>query len=103
MFIDFCFNVFFESYFLLIYFCTCFNREKTIKTELGDLPLEIPRDRKSEFKPILVNDLGSLSEGLEEKIIALQNSKKKLASDLIMTDDNILKNLNKEELIGLFD
>jgi putative transposase len=47
------------------------SREKTFKTEIGELPLKIPRDRKSEFRPMLVNDLGSLSEGLEEKILAL--------------------------------
>ena len=46
-------------------------REKTFKTDFGELPLEIPRDRESSFKPILVNNLGSLSDGLEEKIIAL--------------------------------
>ena len=46
-------------------------RGKTFKTDFGELPLEIPRDRKSSFKPMLVNELGSLSDGIEEKIIAL--------------------------------
>ena len=27
---------------------------KTLKTEQGDLPLEIPRDRQGDFEPVLV-------------------------------------------------
>ena len=40
---------------------------------------------------------------IEEKILKLQEKKKRLASDIIRTDDNILKSLKKEELMALFD
>ena len=40
---------------------------------------------------------------IEEKILKLQAKKKKLASDIIQTDENIMKSLNKNELLALFD
>ena len=40
---------------------------------------------------------------IEEKILKLQAKKKKIASDIIATDENIMKTLNKDELLGLFD
>jgi superfamily II DNA or RNA helicase len=39
---------------------------------------------------------------IEEKILELQSKKKKLAGDLVVTDENAFKSLNKDELIGLF-
>lgn len=39
---------------------------------------------------------------IEEKILALQQKKKKIAQDLISTDENVFKSLNKQELIDLF-
>lgn len=41
-------------------------------------------------------------DSIEEKILELQNKKKKLASDIIRTDENVLKSLDKEELMQLF-
>ncbi|MEM6964373.1 MAG: hypothetical protein AAF573_06380, partial [Bacteroidota bacterium] len=40
---------------------------------------------------------------IEEKILKLQAKKKKLASDIIRTDENILKSLSKDDLMALFD
>lgn len=40
---------------------------------------------------------------IEEKIIELQNKKKKLASDLVMTDESVFKSLDREELLNLFN
>ncbi len=40
---------------------------------------------------------------IEEKILDLQQKKKKLAGDLIQTDANVFKSLKKDELIALFD
>ncbi|MEN0003960.1 MAG: DEAD/DEAH box helicase [Bacteroidota bacterium] len=40
---------------------------------------------------------------IEEKILKLQERKKKIASEIIQTDENILKSLNKEDLMALFD
>ena len=40
---------------------------------------------------------------IEEKIIQLQAKKKKIATDIIQTDENIMKSLNKDDLMALFD
>jgi SNF2 family DNA or RNA helicase len=40
---------------------------------------------------------------IEEKILKLQAKKKKLAADIIQTDENVMKSLDKEELMALFD
>lgn len=40
---------------------------------------------------------------IEEKIINLQKKKKKLASDLIHSEEELFKSLKKEDLLGLFD
>jgi non-specific serine/threonine protein kinase len=40
---------------------------------------------------------------IEEKIVQLQQKKKKLASDLIQTDENVFKALSKDELMSLFE
>lgn len=39
---------------------------------------------------------------VEEKIIALQDKKKKIAGDIIQTDESILKKLNKNDINELF-
>jgi superfamily II DNA or RNA helicase len=39
---------------------------------------------------------------IEEKIVQLQQKKKKLAGDLIQTDEHVFKALNKDELLSLF-
>ena len=43
---------------------------KTLKTQQGDLPLEVPRDRRGDFEPQLVSKGQRRSGVLEEKIIA---------------------------------
>ena len=40
---------------------------------------------------------------IEEKILKLQEKKKSLADDIIRTDENVLKSLEKKELMALFD
>ncbi|MFT4667932.1 MAG: superfamily II DNA or RNA helicase [Polaribacter sp.] len=42
-------------------------------------------------------------DSIEEKILKLQEKKKKLATDIIRTDENVLKSLDKVELMSLFD
>ena len=39
---------------------------------------------------------------IEEKIMKLQQTKKKIASDIISTDDDVVKNLTKDEINNLF-
>jgi transposase-like protein len=45
--------------------------KKTIQTDQGEMDLAIPRDRKSEFEPILVPKHQRRLAGLDEKILAL--------------------------------
>ncbi|MFZ1705248.1 MAG: DEAD/DEAH box helicase [Saprospiraceae bacterium] len=40
---------------------------------------------------------------IEEKIIKLQERKKQLATDLIITDEHVFKSLNNEDLVALFN
>lgn len=44
---------------------------KTVQGDLGQIPLQIPRDRQSTFEPVLVPKGQRRLAGLEEKIIAL--------------------------------
>ena len=45
--------------------------KKNLTTENGQLELEIPRDRKSNFEPVIIKKNQSRIEGLDEKIISL--------------------------------
>ena len=40
-------------------------------------------------------------DSVEEKILALQNRKLQLVNDLISTDENVIKNLTKEDIDNL--
>jgi putative transposase len=44
---------------------------KTIKTEQGEIPLAIPRDRNGEFDPVVVPKGKTRLSGLDEKIISM--------------------------------
>lgn len=44
---------------------------KTVKSQYGEIPLEIPRDRKGEFEPQIVQKHQRDISGIEEKIISL--------------------------------
>lgn len=44
---------------------------KTVRSELGPVQLEIPRDRKSEFEPKIVPKYKRDVSGIEEKVISL--------------------------------
>ena len=45
---------------------------KTLRTSFGDTPIQVPRDRKGEFDPmILKKNQTSISEDVEEKIISM--------------------------------
>lgn len=47
------------------------NSLKTLKTNLGDIPLEIPRDRNSSFDPIIVPKHQRMSSKIEKAIITM--------------------------------
>lgn len=44
---------------------------KTIQSEMGEMTIEIPRDRKGEFTPIVVEKHQSRLLGMDEKIISM--------------------------------
>lgn len=44
---------------------------KTVKSDSGEVELEVPRDRKSEFEPQIVKKRQSVLDDLEDKIVAL--------------------------------
>lgn len=46
-------------------------QKKVIKTEFGDTPIEVPRDRESSFDPVLVPKRSRYSTGVENLIVSL--------------------------------
>lgn len=44
---------------------------KTVKSQFGEFPVEIPRDRKGEFEPMIVPKYQRDISGIEEKVISL--------------------------------
>lgn len=45
--------------------------EKTVKTQYGEFPIEVPRDRNGEFEPVVVPKNKRDISGIEEKVISL--------------------------------
>lgn len=45
--------------------------EKTVKTQYGEMPIEVPRDRNGEFEPVVVPKNKRDISGIEEKVISL--------------------------------
>jgi putative transposase len=44
---------------------------KTVKTEIGDVDINVPRDRKSEFEPQIIKKHQRRFEGFDDKIISM--------------------------------
>lgn len=45
--------------------------KKTVKTQLGEIDLRIPRDRKGEYEPQIIGKYDRNADGMEEKIVGL--------------------------------
>ena len=45
--------------------------KKTVKTQLGEVDIRIPRDRKGEYEPEIIGKYDRNADGMEEKIIGL--------------------------------
>ncbi len=45
--------------------------KKTVSTEIGDIPIDIPRDRKSEFEPKIIPKHKRRFDGFNDKIISM--------------------------------
>lgn len=44
---------------------------KTVKTQLGEIDLQIPRDRKGNFEPKIISKYSRNADGMEDKILSL--------------------------------
>ena len=45
--------------------------KKTVKTQLGEIDVKIPRDRNGEYEPQIISRYNRNADGIEEKILAL--------------------------------
>lgn len=45
--------------------------QKTVKTQLGEIDIKIPRDRNGEFEPKIIGKYSRNADGMEEKILSL--------------------------------
>jgi len=45
--------------------------KKTVKTQLGEIDIRIPRDRKGEYEPQIIGKYDRNADGMEEKIVGL--------------------------------
>jgi putative transposase len=45
--------------------------QKTIKSQLGEVQVKIPRDRKGEYEPQIIEKYNRNADGMEEKILSL--------------------------------
>ena len=45
--------------------------QKTVKTQLGEVDIKVPRDRNGSYEPKIISKYNRNAEGMEEKILAL--------------------------------
>ena len=45
--------------------------KKTVKTQLGELDIKVPRDRNGEYEPKIIGKYNRNVDGMEEKILSL--------------------------------
>ena len=45
--------------------------KKTVKTQLGEVEIKVPRDRQGNYEPKIIGKYDRNAEGMEEKILAL--------------------------------
>lgn len=45
--------------------------KKTVKTQLGEVDIKVPRDRNGEYEPKIIGKYSRNADGMEEKILAL--------------------------------
>ena len=45
--------------------------KRTLKTQLGEVEIQVPRDRKGEYEPKILGKYQRNADGLEEKILSL--------------------------------
>ena len=70
--------------------------KKTVKTQLGEVDVKIPRDRNGEYEPQIIEKYHRNADGMEEKILALYScgmSQRDISEQI--------KNLYNVEISGL--
>lgn len=45
--------------------------KKTVKTQLGEVTINVPRDRNGEYEPSIISKYSRNADGMEEKILSL--------------------------------
>ena len=45
--------------------------QKTVKTQLGEIDIKVPRDRKGNYEPKIVSKYDRNADGMEDKILSL--------------------------------
>ena len=45
--------------------------KKTVKTQMGELEIKVPRDRNGEYEPKIIGKYNRNADGMEEKILSL--------------------------------
>ena len=45
--------------------------KKTVKTQMGELEIKVPRDRNGEYEPKIISKYNRNADGMEEKILSL--------------------------------
>lgn len=45
--------------------------KKTVKTQLGEVEVKVPRDRNGEYEPQVIGKYSRNTDGMEEKILGL--------------------------------
>jgi transposase-like protein len=45
--------------------------KKTVKTQLGEVEINVPRDRNGEYEPKIIEKYQRNADGMEEKVLAL--------------------------------
>lgn len=45
--------------------------KKTVKTQLGEIDINVPRDRNGEYEPQIIGKYNRNADGMEEKILSL--------------------------------
>jgi transposase-like protein len=72
---------------------------KVVKTDSGDLSINIPRDRAAEFEPLLVQKYKRRLEGIDDAVLALY-SRGMLMRDIRATLNELYQQDLSEELIS---
>ena len=76
---------------------------KTIRTNSGDLPINVPRDRNSEFEPLLIQKHKRRLEGIDDAVLALYSRGMSMRDIRATINELYDQNLSEELLSSITD